>query len=194
MRHMVIQSRAFKHFHGGGLSCTGASSPREARMLEVPLRCAGGALTEEQRSWPECQIEELVLEGTRVTAASLPLLPHLSGLRFLDLRCAAPSLCPHQVQHARCWQCVACKSSSRLVVEVVTERTHNACRSHIQKTRLGSVGPPQAHPSAGPMHSFLHKSFWMSPSICSGVVLEPYRFTTLPSRSTWQSRQSAHSS
>jgi len=37
------------------------------------------------------------------------------------------------------------------------------------------------------MHSSLHSSFWMSASICSGVVLEPYRCTTLPSRSTWQS-------
>ncbi len=135
MRHRVSPSRAFKHFEREGLSCTGAFRLLEASMQEVPLRCAGGALTDEQRSWPECRIEELVLEGTRLTAASLPLLQHLSGLRFLDLRCAAPSLYPHQVQHARCWQCVTCKSSSMLDVEVITlgrfitERAHDACRS-----------------------------------------------------------------
>lgn len=49
---------------------------------------AGGALTEEQRRWPACQIEELSLEGTCVTAAALPLLQRLGALRFLDLRCA----------------------------------------------------------------------------------------------------------
>ncbi|KAK9826361.1 hypothetical protein WJX81_002113 [Elliptochloris bilobata] len=46
----------------------------------------GMALSEEQRCWPVCRVEDLVLTGTRVTAAALPLLHQLGGLRFLDVR------------------------------------------------------------------------------------------------------------
>ena len=41
-----------------------------------------------------CLLEELVLTGTAVTAAALPLLQQFGSLRFLDVRRARPSGSP----------------------------------------------------------------------------------------------------
>ena len=49
-----------------------------------------------------CRVEELVLAGTGVTAAALPLLQLLGSLRFLDVRRARGSQNTHVGALTRC--------------------------------------------------------------------------------------------
>ena len=144
------------------------------------------ALSEEQRRWPVCRVDELVLAQTGVTAAALPLLQLLGSLCFLDVRRARRSR-NTPVGAARTMLAPGClamrlpRSCRNLPLAVTHSHLHHHFRvsAHTSWSLLklpcvaSSRGLYSYTSEKRPTHGWHHRYFLMSSSICIGVVLEP---------------------